>query len=261
MTTTVLDVTDVRVSRAGRDLVHDVSLRVGAGEHWALIGPNGAGKTTLLTLCGALGHPSAGTVEVLGRRLGRVELAELRRHIGHVDPRHRMLADNTVRDVVLTGLTGSSDLTARWRPTSSQEARVDELCASLGLAARVQSRWSVLSQGERGRALIARALVGEPALLLLDEPATGLDLAAREALLDTIDDLRSSHPDMASVTVTHHLEDLPASTTHAMLLRDGAVVARGRADDVLTSELVSAAFTYPLTIDRTDGRWLARTSR
>ena len=116
----VLDVVDARVTRGGRRVLHDVSLRVGAGEHWALIGPNGAGKTTLLTLCGALGHPTAGTVDVLGRRLGRVELSELRRHIGHVDPRHRMAGDNSVREVVLTGFTGSSDPVPRWHPPTSR---------------------------------------------------------------------------------------------------------------------------------------------
>lgn len=257
----VLAVTDVRVTRQGRDLLHDVTLRVGAGQHWALIGPNGAGKTTLLTLCGALGHPSAGTVDVLGRRLGRVDLRELRRHIGHVDPRHRMLADNSVLDVVLTGITGSSDPVPRWRPSTEHVARARDLAGSVGLEARLEARWSVLSQGERGRALIARALIGEPALLLLDEPATGLDVAAREHLLDVIDELRENHPDMASVTVTHHLEDLPSSTTHAMLLRDGRVFAQGPADDVLTSELVSGAFAHPLTIERAEGRWLARTRR
>jgi iron complex transport system ATP-binding protein len=258
---TVLDVRDVRVSRQGRDLLHDVSLRVRAGEHWALIGPNGAGKTTLLALCGAQGHPTAGTVDVLGRRLGRVDLRELRVRVGHVDPRHRMLGDATVREVVLTGATGSSDPVPRWSPTREQEARADLLTASVGLEARRDSRWSVLSQGERGRALIARALLPEPALLLLDEPATGLDVAAREHLLDTVDGLRAKHPEVASVTVTHHLEDLPASTTHAVLLRGGRVTASGTAADVLTSELVSAAFDHPLTIDRVDGRWLARARR
>jgi iron complex transport system ATP-binding protein len=257
----VLDVQGVRVSRQGRDLLRDVSLQVRAGEHWALIGPNGAGKTTLLTLCGAQGHPTAGTVEVLGRRLGRVDLRELREHIGHVDPRHRMLGDNTVREVVLSGVTGSSDPAPRWSPTAEQEARADLLTTSVGLEARRDSRWSVLSQGERGRALIARALIAEPALLLLDEPATGLDVAAREHLLDTVDALRVEHPEMASVTVTHHLEDLPSSTTHAVLLRDGRVAASGTAETVLTSELVSAAFDHPLVIDRVDGRWLARTRR
>lgn len=246
------------MTRAGRDLLEHVDLRVGVGEHWALIGPNGAGKTTLLTLCGALGHPSGGTVAVLGRQLGRVELAALRTRIGHVDPRHRMLGDNSVVDVILTGLTGSSDPVPRWQASAAERQHAVDLAASVGLGARVDARWSTLSQGERGRALIARALVSDPALLLLDEPATGLDVAAREHLLDTVDTLRHRHPSMASVTVTHHLEDLPASTTHAMLLRDGRVFASGTADDVLTSELVSGAFDFPLSIERRAGRWVAR---
>jgi iron complex transport system ATP-binding protein len=255
---TVLDLDDVRVTRQGRDLLSHIDLRVEAGEHWALIGPNGAGKTTLLTMCGALGHPTAGTVTVLGKRLGRVELRELRTHIGHVDPRHRMLGDNSVRDVVLTGVTGTSDPVPRWEASSGEISRAYDLAASVGLSARLEARWSTLSQGERGRALIARALIADPALLLLDEPATGLDVAAREHLLETVDALRLSHPDVASVTVTHHLEDLPASTTHALLLRDGEVYATGAADDVLTSELVSGTFDFPLTITRDAGRWQAR---
>lgn len=248
----------MRVTRQGRDLLEGVDLCVEAGEHWALIGPNGAGKTTLLTLCGALGHPSGGTVEVLGERLGRVELRELRTHIGHVDPRHRMLGDNTVAEVVLTGVTGTSDPVPRWEPTPDEVDRAVALAESVGLRARVEARWSTLSQGERGRALIARALIADPALLLLDEPATGLDVAAREHLLETVDALRIAHPAIASVTVTHHLEDLPASTTHAMLLRAGRVYATGTADDVLTSDLVSGAFDFPLATNRDAGRWQAR---
>lgn len=255
---TVLDLDRVRVTRQGRDLLADIDLRVEAGEHWALIGPNGAGKTTLLTMCGALGHPTSGTVTVLGRRLGRVELRELRTHIGHVDPRHRMLGDNGVLDVVLTGVTGTSDPVPRWEATSIERSRAQDLAASVGLSARLDARWSTLSQGERGRALIARALISDPALLLLDEPATGLDVAAREHLLETVDALRVSHPEIASVTVTHHLEDLPASTTHALLLRDGRTYATGAADDVLTSELVSGAFDFSLAITRVAGRWQAR---
>ncbi|GAA4675543.1 ABC transporter ATP-binding protein [Frondihabitans cladoniiphilus] len=257
-TSPVLELDDVRVTRQGRDLLAHIDLTVRAGEHWALIGPNGAGKTTMLTMCGALGHPTAGTVTVLGKRLGRVDLRDLRTHIGHVDPRHRMLGDNTVLEVVLTGLTGTSDTVPRWEATSDEVAEATTLAGSVGLAARLDGRWSTLSQGERGRALIARALIASPALLLLDEPATGLDVAARENLLETVDALRIAHPTIASVTVTHHLEDLPASTTHAMLLRDGGIVAAGRADDVLTSELVSGAFDFPLAITRDDGRWQAR---
>ncbi|RUQ03152.1 ABC transporter ATP-binding protein [Curtobacterium sp. HSID17257] len=258
MTDVLLRTEALRVTRSGRDLLHDVSLTVRSGEHWALLGPNGAGKSTLLAVLGATGHPTAGTVELLGRRLGRVDVRELREHIGHVDPRHRMLSPLTVLETVLTGLTGTTDLMMRWEPSADQVATARRHVADVGLEARVDSRWPVLSQGERGRALIARALIAEPRLLLLDEPATGLDVAAREHLLETVDALRQRHPDLGSVMVTHHLEDLPASTSHAMLLRDGAVVAQGPADRVVTSDAVSHAFAFPLTIERIAGRWQAR---
>jgi iron complex transport system ATP-binding protein len=248
----------VRVTRGGRDLLHDVDITVREGEHWALLGSNGAGKSTLLAVLGATSHPSAGTVDLLGRRLGRVDVRELREQIGHVDPRHRMLSPLTVFETVLTGLTGTTDLMMRWEPTAAEIDRAEEHIADVGLAHRRDAPWPVLSQGERGRALIARALMSEPRLLLLDEPATGLDVAAREHLLETVDALRSRHPALGSVMVTHHLEDLPASTSHAMLLRDGAVVASGAADDVITSAAVSNAFAFPLAISREAGRWHAR---
>ncbi|MFZ7087197.1 ABC transporter ATP-binding protein [Curtobacterium sp. RRHDQ10] len=257
----LLDVRGLRVTRSGRDLLHDVDLTVRSGEHWALLGPNGAGKSTLLAVLGATSHPTAGTVDVLGARLGRVDVRELRERIGHVDPRHRMLAPLTVLETVLTGLTGTTDTMLRWSPSDDEVERADQHIVDVGLGGRREARWPVLSQGERGRALIARALMSEPRLLLLDEPATGLDVAAREHLLETVDALRTGHPELGSVMVTHHLEDLPASTSHAMLLRDGAVVASGRADDVITSGPVSACFAFPLDIAREDGRWQARRAR
>jgi iron complex transport system ATP-binding protein len=258
MTDVLLATAGLRVTRGGRDLLHDIDLTVRRGEHWALLGPNGAGKSTLLAVLGATSHPTAGTVEVLGRRLGRVDVRELREHIGHVDPRHRMLSPLTVTETVLTGITGTTDLMMRWQPTSAQVELAESHIADVGLSARRDARWPVLSQGERGRALIARALMSEPELLLLDEPATGLDVAAREHLLETVDALRQRHPDLGSVMVTHHLEDLPASTSHAVLLRDGAAVAQGSADDVITSSAVSHAFDFPLAIGRESGRWNAR---
>jgi iron complex transport system ATP-binding protein len=257
----ILNVSSVDFVRDGRPILDRISLEVNAGENWALIGANGAGKSTLLSLCGAVMHPTRGTVEVLGNRLGRVDLRELRGLIGHVNPRHPVRSPLTVRQVVLTGVTGTIELMPRWQPTDAEVRRADELIALLGMTARADASWPTLSQGERGRALIARALQPDPHLLLLDEPSTGLDIAAREHLLDRIDSLRELHPDLASVLVTHHLEELPASTTHAMLLRGGTVVAQGLADEVLTSELVSEALDYPMTITRTDGRWSVRTAR
>ncbi|MHC3474147.1 ABC transporter ATP-binding protein [Streptomyces sp. 7R007] len=257
----VLRAEDVHVVRDGRPILQEVSLTVRAGEHWALLGANGAGKSTLLSLLGALVHPTRGTVEVLGRRLGRVDLRELRSYVGHVDPRHPLTEPLRVRDVVLTGLTNSVALLPRWRPTPEQLERADRLIGTLGLADRADARWPTLSQGQRGRTLIARALMPEPRLLLLDEPATGLDLPGRERLLSALDALREEHPALATVLVTHHLEELPAGTTHALLLREGRVLAQGPADRVLTGDQVGKCFDLPLTLQRQEGRWSVRIRR
>jgi iron complex transport system ATP-binding protein len=254
----VLDLQDVTYRRGSSEIIRGVSFTVRAGEHWAMLGPNGAGKSTLLGFCGAVTHPSSGTVRVLGEQLGRVELQALRRGIGHVNPRHPLRSPLPVRDIVLTGLTGTIERAPRWQPTAGEASRADELIESLGLGGKADSRWNVLSQGERGRVLIARALVCEPRLILLDEPSTGLDIAAREQLLEAIDVLAETHQDVASVLVTHHLEELPASTTHALLLADGRVVSAGPAVDAITSEHVSAAFQHPIEVGYDDGRWRAR---
>jgi len=254
----VLELADVTYRRDGSEIIRGVSFTVRAGEHWAMLGPNGAGKSTLLGFCGAVTHPTSGTVRVLGKQLGRVELQALRRAIGHVNPRHPLRSPLTVRDIVLTGLTGTIEMAPRWRPAPEEAGRAEDLIESLGLGAKAAFRWNVLSQGERGRVLIARALVCEPRLILLDEPSTGLDIAAREQLLESIDLLTQTHPDVASVLVTHHLEELPSSTTHALLLADGRVVSAGPAADAITSEHVSAAFQHPIEVGFDDGRWRAR---
>lgn len=256
--TAVLELADVTFRRDDKQILHGVSFTVRRGEHWALLGPNGAGKSTILGFCGAVTHPTTGTVRVLGRQLGRVELQVLRRDIGHVNPRHPLRSPLTVREVVLTGITGTVETPSRWAPTPDEAARADELLRTLGLGRKAQERWPTLSQGERGRALIARALVCQPSLLLLDEPTTGLDVAAREQLLATIDLLDTTHPGVASVLVTHHLEELPTTTTHALLIADGRVVAAGPADTTVTTEHVSAAFDHPIAVTREHGRWAAR---
>ncbi|MCW2948797.1 MAG: transporter [Actinoallomurus sp.] len=258
--TAVLRVEDVRFVRDGRALLDDVSLNVREGEHWALLGANGAGKSTLLSLLGAYQHPTSGQVHVLGHRLGRVDVRELRALIGHVNPHHPLQSARTVHEVVLTGATGSIELVPHWKPEPEDLDRADELIELLGLAARREARWLTLSHGERGRTLIARALMARPRLLLLDEPATGLDVAAREQLLTAIDQLRRAQPSLTSVLVTHHLEELPASTTHAILLRQGRVLASGAADGVLTTDLISTCFDHPIAIERAGGRWSARAS-
>ncbi|AYF74449.1 ATP-binding cassette domain-containing protein [Nocardia yunnanensis] len=258
MSDSVLNVVDVTVVRSGNPILQEVSLTVHTGEHWALLGPNGAGKTTLLKMLGAFEHPTRGTVEVLGHRLGRVDMRALRAGIGHVDPRHSPSDPMTVHQVVLTGATNTAGLIPRWHPTPAQLADAERLIALLGLAHRRDASWDILSQGQRGRTLIARALMPNPRLLLLDEPATGLDLAGREQLLESVDLLQRTHPDLASVLVTHHLEDLPPGTTHAMLLRDGRALASGPVDDVITTPDISACFDHPVRILRDEGRWSVR---
>lgn len=243
-------------------ILSGVSLTVRAGEHWALLGPNGAGKTTLLKMLGALEHPTRGSVHVLGHRLGRVDMRELRTAIGHVDPRHNPPYPLTAHEVVLTGLTSTPDIKQRWSSTPEQDAEADRLLELMGLTTLRTARWPTLSQGERGRALIARALIAEPRLLLLDEPATGLDVGGREQLIDRLDALQATHPELASVLVTHHLEELPPATTHALLLRDGRAVASGPVDEVLTGDTISTCFDHPIRLDRTDdGRWQVRAVR
>jgi iron complex transport system ATP-binding protein len=248
----------VGVVRDGRALLSDITATIEPGQHWVLLGSNGAGKSTLLSLLGAHAHPSMGTVHVLGHRLGRVDMRTLRTAIGHVNPRHRVQYPLTVREVVLTGLTNTADLVPRWSPTEEERDRADAFIASFGLSARVDALWPNLSQGERGRALIARALMPSPRLLLLDEPSTGLDLAARERLLTALDTVRVANPQLASVLVTHHLEEIPSSTSHAMLLLAGRSIAQGPVQDVLISDLVSDCFEHDIEINRHRGRWSAR---
>ncbi|GAA2382916.1 MULTISPECIES: ABC transporter ATP-binding protein [Gordonia] len=257
----VLRLDAVTFRRNGRQILHGIDFTVHAGEHWALLGPNGAGKTTIVGFCAAQTHPTTGTVDVLGKRLGRVDTAELRRHIGHVNPRHRLQTGLTVTEVVLTGVTGTIDLPMRWVPSAQDRARAAALIDDVGMSARADSDWLTLSQGERGRALIARALISDPELLLLDEPTTGLDVAAREQLLETVDALAVSEPEVASVLVTHHLEELPETTSHALVIRDGAVVASGTAAQTVTSEVISRAFDHRIAVDHAQGRWSARAVR
>ncbi|MFB7252016.1 ABC transporter ATP-binding protein [Microbacterium sp. NPDC056234] len=261
MTDEVLRLETVTFRRNGREILHGIDLVVHRGEHWALLGPNGAGKSTILGFCGAKEHPTSGTVDVLGRRLGRVDMQELRQHIGHVNPRHPIRMPLSPMDVALTGFTGTIDQAIHWRPTAAEQERASTLIGMVGLGANPDIIWPTMSQGERGRSLIARALAPDPALLLLDEPTTGLDVAAREQLLDTIDVLFRTGPDLASVLVTHHLEELPESTTHAMVIADGRVVAAGPATETITSEIISEAFRHPIDVAHDDGRWGARTRR
>jgi iron complex transport system ATP-binding protein len=256
--TPVLELDDVTFRRDGKQIIGGISLSVNAGEHWALLGPNGAGKSTLLGFCAAVTFPTTGAVHILGEQMGRVDLSTLRRFIGHVNPRHRLQYSLSVREVVLTGITATIDTPMRWKPSAAERDRADAMIAAVGLTHKADSVWPTLSHGERGRTLIARALISEPRLLLLDEPTTGLDVAAREQLLETIDSLDDTHPDVASILVTHHLEELPTTTTHALLIAEGRTVACGPARATVTTDNVSSAFAHPVVVGYHEGRWTAR---
>ena len=260
-TAPVLDLQQVTFRRGQTHILHGIDWTVRPGEHWALLGPNGAGKSTIMGFAGAQTHPSSGTVDVLGNRLGRVDMQTLRRDIGHVNPRHPVRSALTITQVVLTGLTGTVELPPRFTPTAKQVDAARALAQEFGLGARLDAPWPVLSQGERGKALIARAILADPQLLLLDEPTTGLDVAAREQFLEAVDELTERRPELTTVLVTHHLEELPETTTHALVISHGAVLAQSAVDEVITDEIITRAFEYPIAVTRTQGRWSARAVR
>lgn len=242
-------------------ILSGINFRVHTGERWAIIGPNGAGKSTILSLCGATNQPTRGIVEILGFRLGRVDIRELRKSIGHVNPQHPVPAALTIRDVVLTGATGSINLVPRWQPSRATLKRANSLLYTVGLYDSCDATWATLSQGERARTLIARSLLPDPPLLLLDEATVGLDVASRERLLGIIDGLNDINPSLATIMITHHLEELPESTTHAMLVKAGKIMTMGRAEEVLTTDNISHCFDYPIAIEYRSGRWIARSGQ
>lgn len=234
-----------------------IDWRIDAGEHWVVLGPNGAGKTTLLSLVGADRHPSQGTVRLLGETVGRTDMRALRTRIGRVDPAARALDWLNGREAVLTGLRNT--VWPRWDDWGDREyAQADALLDLVGCQEYATRELNSLSHGERQRIRIARALVTAPELLLLDEPATGLDFPAREALLASLDAMAHEHPQMPSVMVSHHLEDLPTSVTHVMLLREGRVLDRGPVREMLTSERITACYGFPIEVHEFGGRWAAR---
>jgi iron complex transport system ATP-binding protein len=254
----VIRMEGVSVRRGKTTLVHDVDWGVELDERWVVLGPNGAGKTTLLRMAAAELHPTAGSVHVLGEQLGRVNVFELRTRIGLTSANLglRVPNDETVRDVVVSAGYG---VLGRWRERydSTDTARADHLLDALGVSGLAAREYGTLSEGERKRTLIARALMTDPELLLLDEPAAGLDLGGREDLVGRLTALAADPDAPASVLVTHHVEEIPVGYSHGLLLREGGVVAAGLLEDVLTEENLSATFGIPLGVQRRRGRYTA----
>jgi iron complex transport system ATP-binding protein len=242
-------------------LLRDVDWTAHEDERWVVIGPNGAGKTTLLQVAAAQLFPTAGTVEVLGSRLGEVDVFDLRSRIGFASAAvaDRVPPAEKVIDLVLTA---SYAILGRWREDyeSSDVTRAVELLDALGCAHLIRRRFATLSEGERKRVQIARSLMPDPELLLLDEPAAGLDLGGREDLLRWLSTLARDPAAPMMVLVTHHVEEVPDGFTHAILLRNGAVVAAGELDEAFTDANLSRCFGVPLFVERRRTRWSAWSS-
>jgi iron complex transport system ATP-binding protein len=256
----VFRLTGVSVVRDGVALLDDVTWTVGPGERWALLGPNGSGKTMLLRVAGAGLWPTRGTVEILGQRLGRVDMRELRRKITIVSASvaRNLRPTQPASDVVLSGRHAA--LETWWHEyTDEDRARAASLLADAGFGAHGfgDRAFGLLSEGERQQVLLARALMGRPELILMDEPAAGLDLGAREHLLARLADLAADPAVPPMVLVTHHVEEIPPGVTHAALLRGGRLVGAGPIEDVLTDAAVSHAFGVGVAVERRAGRWRA----
>jgi iron complex transport system ATP-binding protein len=250
----------VRRYTTGQVILDDIDWTVRSGEHWALLGANGAGKTTVLRLIGALMHPTTGTVEVLGHRLGRVDMRELRAHIGLVSSAQKVPQDATAHTVVLTGHTGT--VQPLWRKYDSEvRDRAHALLAELEIKELADRPYGVCSGGQRARILVARSLMADPALLLLDEPFNALDLPSREDLIDAMHRLAVTRTGLATITVTHHLEELSPAVGHVLLLKEGRVLTSGPAAEVLTADRMTECFGRPIEVSRHEGRWLARSGR
>ncbi len=254
----VLSLRGVLVVRGGRPLLRSLDWTVHEGERWAVLGPNGAGKTTLLQVAGAVTVPSGGVVRILGERVGAGDLADLRSQVGLASSAvvERIPPQQRVLDVVVSAAYGALRRD-RELPDPADDDRARELLSRLGARLLVERPFGRLSEGERKRVSIARALMADPELLLLDEPAAGLDLGAREALLRFLGRLAADSGAPTLVLVTHRVEEIPAGFTHALLLRGGVAVAAGPIEDTLTPQALSRCFGFPLRLDRFGERWAA----
>ncbi len=258
----LIDFRNVKLRRDNRVLVGPLDWAVELDERWVIVGPNGAGKTSLLRIAAAAEHPSSGVAFVLGERLGRVQMTELQARIGLTSSAlaQRVPGEELVRDLVVSA--GYAVL-GRWRERYEDVDyhRAIDMLESLGAEHLADRTFGTLSEGERKRVLIARALMTDPELLLLDEPAAGLDLGGREELVARLTDLAADPDAPALVLITHHVEEIPPGFSHCLLLSEGRTVAAGLLPDVLTAENLSIAFGQSIALDVVDGRYFARRAR
>ena len=254
-----LEFTDVVVRREGRNIIDHVTWQVSDDQRWVILGPNGAGKTTLLQLADTLMHPTAGTVTVLGETLGRTDVFEVRPRIGFASSAmaKRVPRDETVLNTVLTA---AYSVLGRWNENYEDidERRALRVLGEWRLEHLADRTFGTLSDGEQKRVQIARAVMTDPELLLLDEPTASLDLGSREELLALLSGYASSPSTPAMLMVTHHVEEIPVGFTHVMLLREGRVVAAGPIAETLTADALTEAFGMPILLSSEDGRYAAR---
>jgi iron complex transport system ATP-binding protein len=247
------------VRRGDKNILGPIDWAVNVGERWVILGPNGAGKTTLLQLCATLIHPTSGDVKILGQLIGKIDVFELRTRIGITSSAFvkDFPEDEIVMDVVLTAAYA---MLGRWQESYDlwDESRAKGLLTALGVRDLGSRLFSSLSEGEKKRVQIARALMTDPELLLLDEPASSLDLGGREDLLVRLERLAKDPLAPATVIVTHHVEEIPIGTTHALLLKDGEVIAQGAVDRVITNSFMSQAYGLQINVNHDDGRYFAR---
>jgi iron complex transport system ATP-binding protein len=247
------------VRRGDKNILGPIDWAVNVGERWVILGPNGAGKTTLLQLCATLIHPTSGDVKILGQSLGKIDVFELRTRIGVTSSAFvkDFPEDEIVMDVVLTAAYA---MLGRWQESYDlwDESRAKGLLTALGVRDLGSRLFSSLSEGEKKRVQIARALMTDPELLLLDEPASSLDLGGREDLLVRLERLAKDPLAPATVIVTHHVEEIPIGTTHALLLKNGEVIAQGAVDRVITNSFMSQAYGLQINVNHDDGRYFAR---
>ncbi|MEX2673807.1 MAG: ATP-binding cassette domain-containing protein [Phycisphaeraceae bacterium] len=245
----------VAVHRGPTSILREVNWSLPIGSRCVVLGPNGSGKSTLMRIVTGFMWPSRGTVDILGQRLGRTDVRQLRKRIAVVDPAARFGVDEnlTTLQVVLTGYFGTLGLFHE--ATTGQIEHARDRLASVGLGQRHDHPYRVLSTGERRRCLLARALVELPEILILDEPTAGLDLAGRERLLATVTQLQHQHPSLTVIMVTHHVEEISPQTDQLLLLREGEIVAMGPPDQIITPEQLSAVFGCKVFVQKRSGRW------